>query len=152
MGKRGPRPANNHLKVLRGDKESRLNRDEAIPEDGDVIPPEDISEGALEIWDRLAPDMIDKKVLTKWDVEMFAAFCEAVATYHECKALMGKNYTDRGAAGGVIKSPYWQIMRDCLGVMKQFSGLFGLSPGDRANLVIGADDDTPTGGAERILG
>lgn len=152
MGRRGPKAAPNHLKVLKGTEERYLNREEAIPTETDIVPPEGMSQGALELWAKLSPDMIDKKVLTFWDVEMFAAFCDAVATYHECKALMGTKYMENGAAGGVIKSPYWQIMRDCLGVMKQYSGLFGLSPGDRANLVIGAEDHTPSGGAERILG
>jgi len=80
-------------------------------------------------------------------------FCEAVATYHDCRMMMGRDYTALGAAGGVIKSPYWQIMRDCSAVMAQFSSRFGMTPGDRASLKAGADDDVaPKGGAERILG
>jgi P27 family predicted phage terminase small subunit len=154
MGRRGPKPAPNHLKVLQGAKESRLNREEPIPSDvAPVVAPPSISEGGRVVWDRLAPDLIDKKMLTPWDVDTFTVFCEAVATYHDCREMMGRQYTALGAAGGVIKSPYWQIMRDCSAVMAQFSSRFGMTPGDRASLKAGADDDSaPKGGAERILG
>ena len=154
MGRRGPKPTPNHLKVVRGDKESRLNREEPIPSDiAPVIAPASISDGGREVWDRLAPDLVDKKMLTSWDVDTFVVFCEAVATYHDCRALMGREYTAQGAAGGVIKSPYWQIMRDCSAVMAQYSSRFGMTPGDRASLKAGADDDLgPRSGAERILG
>lgn len=154
MGRRGPKAANNHLKLVRGDKESRLNREEPVPSHtASAIAPSSISEGAQVVWERLAPDMIDKKMLTTWDVDAFTVFCEAVATYHDCRQMMGKEYTAAGAAGGVIKSPYWQIMRDCSAVMAQYSSRFGMTPGDRASLKANMDEDFgPKHGAERILG
>jgi len=153
MGKRGPKPAPTHLKVLRGAEERHINRDEPLPSDeGAVVAPE-MSEGARVIWDELAPDLADKGCLTPWDVHTFTTFCEAVATYRDCRLLMGKDYTAQGAAGGVIKSPYWQIMRDCVETMAKIGGRFGLTPGDRAALrVERGRDDGPKVGAERILG
>jgi P27 family predicted phage terminase small subunit len=154
MGRRGPKPAPNHLKLVQGVKESRLNRDEPIPSQiASIVAPDSISEGAAKVWDRLAPDMIDKKMLTEWDVDTFVVFCEAVATYHDCRQMMGHEYTAAGAAGGVIKSPYWQIMRDCSAIMAQYSSRFGMTPGDRASLKANMDEAAgPASGAERILG
>ena len=153
MGRRGPKPAPTQLKVVRGDEERYINRDEPIPSDRDDIrPPEGTTDGALRVWNYLAPDLIDKGCLTAWDVFTFAVFCEAVNAYRENKLLMGTEYTAKGAAGGVIKSPHWQIMRDAAETMAKYSGKFGLTPGDRADLKIGGDDSTPKGGAERILG
>lgn len=154
MGKRGPRSAPNHLKVIQGVKESRLNRDEPIPADlAPIIAPDSISERGRAVWDRLAPDMIDKKMLTTWDIDSFVVFCEAVATYHHNRELMGDRYTAEGAAGGVIKSPHWQIMRDCAAVIAQFSSRFGMTPGDRASLMAAVDKkESSKRGAERILG
>jgi P27 family predicted phage terminase small subunit len=153
MGSRGPKPAPTQLKVVRGDQESRINRDEPLPSDrGGIDPPAGTSDGALEVWYYLAPDLIDKGCLTSWDVYTFAVFCEAVNAYRENKALMGSMYTAKGAAGGVIKSPHWQIMRDAADVMAKYSSRFGLTPGDRADLRVGGDDSMPKGGAERILG
>jgi len=152
MGSRGPKPASNHLKILKGVQESRINRDEPVPGDASGIVAPDMSEGARRVWDRLAPDLIDKGCLTPWDVDTFAVFCNAVAVYHDCREKMGVQYTDRGAAGGVIKSPFWQIMRDCSDIMAKYSGKFGLTPGDRADLKVGGGDGGPRLGAERILG
>lgn len=152
MGARGPKPAPTHLKVLKGAEERYINREEPMPTEGTVVAPE-MSEGAMEIWDQLAPDLMDKGCLTPWDVHCFATFCEAVFIYRDCRKKMGKQYTDKGAAGGVIKSPYWQIMRDAVETMAKMSSRFGLTPGDRAALQVGGENNSgPASGAERILG
>lgn len=153
MGTRGPKPRPTHLKVLEGVEERYINREEPMPSDEAVITPPEMSEGARIIWDELADDLADKGCLTHWDTHTFAVFCEAVATYRECRKLMGSAYIAQGAAGGVIKSPYHQIMRDCAETMAKFSSRFGLTPGDRAALKIDRDrEDGPKLGAERILG
>jgi phage terminase small subunit len=77
-------------------------------------------------------------------------FCDAVAVYHECKELMGGEYTAQGAAGGRVKNPYWQVMRDCQVIMAQIGSRYGLSPGDRASLKVGSDEQS-AGGSERLL-
>ena len=152
MGARGPKPRPTHLKVIEGERESRINREEPIPTEGKVIKPEGMSEGAAAVWDELADDLIDKGCLKPWDVYLFEAFCESVSTYRENRDLLRANgYTERGAAGGVIKSPYHQIMRDCVQTMAQIGSRFGFTPGDRANLTIKADDNGPANGGERLL-
>lgn len=152
MGARGPKARPTHLKVIEGERESRINRDEPIPTEGKAVKPEGMSEGAAAVWDELAPDLIDKGCLTPWDVYLFEAFCEAVHTYRENRDLLRQHgYTERGAAGGVIKSPYHQIMRDCQQVMAQIGSRFGFTPGDRAGLEIKNSDSGPANGAERIL-
>jgi phage terminase small subunit len=51
-----------------------------------------LSEGARKVWDRLAPDLIDKSCLTSWDADLFAVFCDAAATCHRCRAIIGDDY------------------------------------------------------------
>jgi len=152
MGQRGPKPAPLQLKVLRGDKECRINRDEPIPPERPVCAPASLSADARAVWDYYAPDLIERGCLTVWDVDTFAVYCEAVAVYRDCRRMLGDEYTARGAAGGVIKSPYHQIMRDCAETIKKFSASFGFTPGDRANLRVELAKDAPAGGPERILG
>ena len=156
MGERGPKPAPTKLKVIRGDRESRINRDEPMPTEGAVKAPAGMTRAARKIWNELAPDLIDKGCLTSWDVYMFEAFCEAASRWRECRDLLhariseyGK-FVEKGAANGVIKSPYHQMMRDCEETMAKFGSRFGLSPGDRAGLMIG--DKKPQHGAERYFG
>jgi P27 family predicted phage terminase small subunit len=107
---------------------------------------------AKNVWNELAPDLEDKGCLTSWDVYHLETFCEAVATWRDCRRLLGKNYIAQGGAGGVIKSPYHQIMRDCVDIMAKIGSRFGLSPGDRANMTIEQGRTGPAQGAERILG
>lgn len=157
MGARGPKPRPTHLKVLRGEKECHINRDEPLPSEGRAVAPAGMTVDARKIWDELADDLGDKGMLTPWDVYAFEAFCEAVAQYRECRTLLQREtsygkYVDRGAAGGVIKSPYHQMMRDCVETMAKIGSRFGFTPGDRANLTIESRDSGPASGAERILG
>lgn len=158
MGARGPKPKPLHLKLLKGDQECRINRDEPLPTDGDIVVPDGMTKDARKVWDELAPDLIDKGCLTPWDVYTFEAFCEAVAQYRECRRLLNESvsttgkYTERGAAGGVIKSPYHQMMRDCVETMAKIGSRFGFTPGDRANLTIEKNDTGPKYGAERLIG
>lgn len=153
MGRRGPAGKPTALRVLDGDRESRINRDEPLPsESGGIAPTEDLSVAARRVWDRVAPDLIRKGVLTEWDVQAFTTYCQAVAHYQAAQAgLEEHGYTARGAAGGVIKSPYWQIMRDAIGVMTTIGGRFGLTPSDRAQLKVGGSESRADG-AERLLG
>lgn len=152
MGDRGPKPRPTHLKVISGERESRINRDEPIPTEGRIRKPEDMSEGASAVWDELADDLIDKGCLTPWDIYLFEVFCEAVHSFRENRDLLRtEGYTARGSHGGVIKSPHHQIMRDNQQTMAQIGSRFGFTPGDRAGLEIKGADDGPVHGAERLL-
>ena|SRR5690349_16653669 len=151
MGARGPKPRPTHLKVIEGERESRINRNEPLPTEGEVVKPV-MGEAASAIWDELAEDLMDKGCLTPWDVYLFEAFCEAVAAFRENRDLLRQNgYTARGSHGGVIKSPHHQIMRDCQQTMAQIGSRFGFTPGDRANLEIKQPETGHASGAERLL-
>lgn len=147
------RPATpNHLKAVAGVRESRLNRNEPVPaQDCDLTPPVAIPDAAKEVWQRLAPDLMDKKVLTAWDVDQFAAYCVSVAQYNECRERMGDQYVVEGSMGQMVKSPYWAQMNEALMQMMRLSARFGLTPADRAGLAV-KSDDAPKAGGERLLG
>jgi P27 family predicted phage terminase small subunit len=141
------------LRILQGDREDRINRDEPKPADGDVKPPPGARRKALAVWRRLAPDLIAKKVLTPWDVDQFYTFCDAVATYRECRDILDQEgYTARGSAGGVVKNPHWQIMRDAASIMTTVGSRFGLTPSDRSGIIAPESDDNGKKDANRLLG
>jgi P27 family predicted phage terminase small subunit len=148
MGRRS-RPT--HLKVLSGERESRINRGEPTPAEAAIAPPAELGDAARKIWQRLAPDLEDKGCLTSWDVDMFAAFCQAVATYYECLERMGTNPTVPGSTKNEVPSPYWRIMRDCIETMTRIGGRFGLTPSDRAGIDVAETADKPKCGPERLL-
>lgn len=137
------------LKVLHGDREDRINRDEPTP-GGDAAMPEWLDGVGAEVWEQLAPDLIRQGVLTAWDAEAFAMACDQVRIYREARAQVElEGMTAEGAKGGQVKHPLLQVQRDALASFATLAGRFGLTPADRSKLSIGGDDDAK--GAERLL-
>ncbi len=142
----------NHLKILAGEREDRINRNEPTPTEASVAPAMPLSAGAQAIWDRLAPDLTDKGCLTPWDADAFTVFCDAAATYYETRALIGSSYAVQGSVKNTVVNPLWRIMRDCAEMMARIGARFGLTPSDRAGIDVSASTETPKYGPERILG
>jgi P27 family predicted phage terminase small subunit len=162
MGRRGPAPRPTALKLLHGvDKHNpgRVNRDEPRPDEADIAPPAWLSPSALEVWDTVADDLIAKGVLTAWDVEALANWCDAVARRRDAAAHVEDEgavieqdvFNKNGDVSGsrLAKSP-WLLALDAADAQVRYYGArFGLTPSDRSQLSIGGAD---TGlGAERLL-
>lgn len=166
-GGKGRTPKPTHLKILQGDEERRINREEPEPEPATLLgidlkqPPSGIGARAAAVWRRLAPDLIAKRVLTTWDVDLFAAFCQLKAEYddlgrkrraHAKDSYQRDQFASFGSQGQLIRNPYMQAQREVLGQMMQLASRFGLSPADRAGLVVTADPSASNQpGAERLI-
>jgi P27 family predicted phage terminase small subunit len=147
-----------HLKVLHGDREDRINRDAPVPHLTTIEPPIDLSDRAMTFWNRLAPDMKNQGILTDWDLDALAQACDCLAMYWEFRELLENHkndsefgpYVAKGAAGGVIKHPYFQCMRDAQAMALQIFSRFGMTPADRSKLTTKKEDGTMTGLDELI--
>jgi P27 family predicted phage terminase small subunit len=153
MGERGPRRKPSAQKALEGDTRG-LNEDEPVPAAQPVEPPAwlvalDVDahigeETALDVWHKLAPDMEKTGVLTPWDVDEFAVFCDAVVNHRRASEEVRKyGLLVQGAKGNLVKNPAVQIARDYADLMVKVGARFGLSPSDRVGLKVerGGDDD-----------
>ena len=69
-----------------------------MPAVGPVVPPSWLSGDARSIWDGLAPDLERRGVLTVWDVEAFANYCDAAARRRRAVARLE-------AEGEVVEQP-----------------------------------------------
>ncbi|MEU3600893.1 phage terminase small subunit P27 family [Streptomyces sp. NPDC006798] len=159
MGKRGPAPKPTALRVLHGDRKDRINTAEPQPDDGDVVPPEWLGEAALKVWHALADDLISKGVLTSWDTEAYANWCDAVARRRDAAEhvaaegavvehpVFNKNGDQTGARMG--KNPWLLALDAADAQVQRYGARFGLTPSDRAQLKIGGTAEA--GGAERLL-
>lgn len=123
------------LKLVKGTRKDRINTDEPVPV-GEIERPE-ISDGAAEVWARLAPDLMAKRVLTAWDIDAFATYCEAVAHNREAARHLADEKAVVRGSNGPAKNPWFQVFRDTTAVMVQTGSRFGLTPSDRANLKVG---------------
>lgn len=167
MAPKGRKPAPTHMKIVRGDEERHINRDEPEPEPAALlgidlkVPPRGLGARAAKVWRQLAPDLVDKHVLTIWDVPLFESFCIAKADYDELRAKRRAHakdeyqhdaFTGIGSTGQIVRSPYWSAQQDALKNMLALAARFGLSPADRAGLTV-APDSASGGqvGADRLL-
>lgn len=142
---RTPKPT--PLKRLHGDRRDRIPANEPIPASGDVHPPEWLK--YLGTWNRLAPDLVRKGVLTAWDTDFFARYCWLD---HQTSDLMA-DIQERGklvpGERGMVKNPATQILRDMTAEMVTIGSRFGLTPADRTKL---AKPEAPKDeSAERFL-
>ena len=131
------------LKLLHGDRADRVNDREPVPASVAVVPPYKLPAAVQRVWDRLAPDRVGQGLLTAWDVDAFAAFCEAIVL-----AQRGA----REAGGPVIPGAPSPMSRfkDAVGLCATLGGRFGWTPSDRQKLVVGgvhrdATDDLLSG-------
>jgi P27 family predicted phage terminase small subunit len=148
---RGRRPRPTHLKALEGVKEYRLNRDEPIPGDGAVVPPVALTPEAQAVWDRLAPDLIAKKVLTSWDVDAFTVFCRSVALFNRAATELQQSglLVDGSVKDTKVVHPALRVMASMAKTMTSIGSSFGLTPADRARLRV--DGGGLGTGASRLL-
>lgn len=160
MGERGRKSKPTSLKILHGEREDRINRDEPLPGQSDVVAPEWIvqldedssgeHETALGVWSRLAPDLERTGVLTPWDVDQLAVFCDAVVRHREAtRAVQHHGILIEGQKGNEVRNPAIQVARDYADLMVKVGSRFGLTPGDRADLKI--EREASHGGADRLL-
>ena len=143
MAERG-RPAKpTALKILHGDRSDRVNTAEPVPL-GVAVAPDTMSVAGRAAWDRLAPDRIAQGVLTVWDVDAFAAFCEVTAVLATAHRGIGAKPAP-GAAPPIAK------FRDLVQLAVTLGAKFGWTPSDRAKLAVGGGRKEPAAGAERLL-
>ena len=79
---RGRKPKPTALKLITGERESRINRDEPDPQ-GEVKKPAFVKHGATRIWNQYAPELERIGVLKSTDVDMFGAWCCLMAEFRE---------------------------------------------------------------------
>lgn len=149
MGKRGPAPAPTALKLVRGVRKDRVN--DAEPQPGGVpVRPRWLQGEARRVWERLAPDLVRKGVLTSWDVDSFAAFCAVVAENRGALVDLERNgnritvvareLSDGTLIYDTVKNPAWQIAKESAALIVTLGGRFGLNPSDRQALKVGSDE------------
>jgi P27 family predicted phage terminase small subunit len=152
MGKRGPKPQPNDLRVFRGNPGKRpLNPNEPdVPECETIEPPDWLSELAKSIWRELAQDLAACGILRQTDLNQFAVYCDSLATFREAQGMLAREgllITDE--KGNVRRHPAEMIKSSAFARIKSLAVEFRLTPGSRANNGVspagsgGGDADDP---------
>jgi P27 family predicted phage terminase small subunit len=101
-----------------------------------VRPPAGLSREALAVWRRIAPELIEKRVLTAWDVDTFGHYCEAVVIARQARKELGSGEITKQSAAGHVRNPAFMVWRDAVAEIKRLGSLFGLNPSSRASLTV----------------
>jgi P27 family predicted phage terminase small subunit len=134
MGKRGPTPMSQRLRVIRGDgRPSRAKSTieaaiaPTVPE-----PPAWLSKDARDEWLRVSPALHGCGLLSILDLQPFAAWCAAVARWKSaCEALQRLPEDER------LFSPLAKVCRDAGREMQRLGAPLGLAgPNSRARLTV----------------
>jgi P27 family predicted phage terminase small subunit len=153
VGRRGPAPKPTQLRLLHGDKPSRINLAEPRPRD---VPPERppwLSAEAAEEWDRVAPDLARMGTAKAIDAAGLACYCEAVARFRAANDMLAQSQVlivDRDNTPRV--NPAVRVARDASYELRMWAREFGLTPSARSPLRI--EHSGSVGGglpAERLL-
>lgn len=144
---RGRRATPTSLKLLRGDRPSRINRNEPTPAKGRPPKPAHLIGAAAAEWDRLAQLCADVRVLTVADGPMLETACLAYAEMRAASDVIqkhGPTYTTKTATGSrmVRARPEVAIAGDAMRRYTQALGHFGLSPATRGK-VAAAPEERP---------
>lgn len=151
MGRRGPAAKPTALRMLHGDRKDRINISEPSPPEQEIVCPDWASDAARTIWERLAPGLIERGVLTVWDVDGFLVLCEALARYRAATQLVNGSALLVQGGAGLMKNPALQVQADAERVFLQFAARFGLTPSDRQAIKVEVAHGDHDQGAGRLL-
>ncbi|PWK05311.1 phage terminase small subunit P27 family [Tumebacillus permanentifrigoris] len=97
------------------------------------------------IWKSLQEDLSNLGLLTNIDVVKLAIFCDSVSKYRDATAKINEQgltiqYTNAAGATNPMKNPHISIANMYAAMIKQYGGLFGLSPAARLKLMAPPED------------
>ena len=136
---RGRKPVPTHLKLILGNPSKRALGCELQPERLQEVPepPAFLLPEAKAEWKRLAPELVELGLLTAFDLQPFALYCQAVGRAEMAERIFaetGGALTIRGARGGEIINPLLRIARDAANEAMRLGAEFGLTPISRTRL------------------
>lgn len=144
MSKPGPTPAPTAIKMIRGDRRDRINHDEPLPPLGGVSPAGWLSPLAVEVWNDYGPALEQAAVLTQWDRESFARWCDGVVRHREAARHLDVEgpvvevvaRDNHGKVTGTREavSPWFRIWLATGEVANRIGAKFGMTPSDRSGL------------------
>lgn len=112
-------------------------------------PPTLLGEIAQKEWDRLAPGLAQKKVLTDWDLQIFVNYCMAVQQRDEAEkelAALRNEHTVKSLLTLTpnkmkIMHPLLAIRNSAMRDIASFGSQLGLDPVSRSRISVAKNDD-----------
>lgn len=147
MGERGPVPAPDNVRALRGmdPAPARLAAAPGTPEAPAWLEPEAAAE-----WERVVPELDRLGVLATVDRAVLTTYCSAWSKFVTAERLLQGDdlVAERRAGNGPAKNPAWQIWRESATTVAMLAKELFITPNSRLRAVKPEGDD---GGEDDIL-
>lgn len=135
MGRRGPAPKPTRLRILHGDEERYINRDEPQPAEGRPDEPADLDESSRAVWHYIVAELDAMGLANRPDRDQLHAYCEAVALHAKAaKLVQAAGPLLRDKDGYVRTNPAVRVQNQAARTMLLYAREFGLTPAARVHL------------------
>jgi P27 family predicted phage terminase small subunit len=142
MARPGPPPTPTALRVLHGDRPSRINRREPMPRQGKPVAPRWLTPEARTIFRKTLRELLAMRVATAADANALGLYAMALAEYVAASAIVARDgLVIKGRDGGPVANPAARIARDRWSMVARMGAEFGLSPSSRVSLAAGPSED-----------
>lgn len=136
MGRRGPAPKPTALRLIDGDKESRINHHEPVPRSGGLECPDDATQTVRAIWDFTVDELEHMGIDSPCDRDSLYAFCCAVANHREASRIIGGSslLMKSPKHGAWVRNPMLIVQHQAAREIRAFAQEFGLTPSARSRI------------------
>lgn len=137
------------LRLISGSHPERLNPNEPIPSDGELVCPDGTDAEVRIVWLEVVAELETMRVASSADRYALLCYCEAVVGHRKASAILAKSPPlVTGAAGGLVRNPAILVQKDYAAQIRAFGQEFGLTPSARTSIATGdtPDDDNPFAG------
>lgn len=137
--KPGPPGTPTALRILRGNKKTRINRDEPpAPSEPPQCPP-DVSDEVREVWDYTLGNLVAMGIASRADRDALLCYCEAVVCHRTASKLLAESEPlIPGHRGVMVRNPAFAMQRDAAQQIRVLAHEFGLTPSARSDIRKGA--------------
>lgn len=109
--------------------------------DAHVAAPDWLDAAARAEWDRVMPELVQRKILTPADLGTLENYCLAIGQVRACQKLISERGLVLSNAKGTRKHPAVQIQAGAMTQARQLAAELGLTPVSRSRPSIRDDGD-----------
>lgn len=134
----GPKPLPTHLKIVKGIRADRINKEEPkAVKSKSIKAPIWLSDDAKKVWAVTTKELKNMGMLYKADTDIIVAYCNAVVNYRAATDIITKTgILVEGRRDGMVSNPACRVQRDSAMLIRQLASELGLTPSSRSRLSV----------------
>jgi P27 family predicted phage terminase small subunit len=157
VGQRGPEKKPSNIRILEGNPGKRPIKNEVKPAPVSSGKPKFLKGEAADEWSRVSVKLERLGLLTEIDSTALAAYCQAYARWVQLEADADRAIAEHDGQttydlrnGATTVHPQIAAAANMMKVMASLLSKFGMSPSDRAGLVVDKQEDEAEGMASLL--